>query len=167
MPHKWLCKDIAGRPRLPLNNAKMLAGREANHSGRSRFSSADRCHMLSKYLPFSVTLILDDTSRRVYVSQFSAGGSLFVAAFQTYIKVYDVDNEWKIRKEFSTQKTILAITDTSLSPDQRFLVYSNMTPAVYIIDMANFTTKDGLMLDLSDNGGYPFHVFSVKFSPDG
>ncbi|KAF5732729.1 LEC14B protein isoform X2 [Tripterygium wilfordii] len=176
-PHEGLCAAIPGRPRLPVSTVKMLAGREANHSGRSRFSTADRCHMLSRYLPVNGPWILDEMTSRAYVSQFSVDGSLFVAAFQgSQIRVYDVENEWKLRKNILAKNLRWAITDTSLSPDQRFLVYSSMSPVVHIVDVgsreiesyANVTEiHDGLDFSTADNRGHAFGIFSVKFSTDG
>jgi WD repeat-containing protein 23 len=125
----------------------MLAGRESNRSGRGRFSSADRCHILSRYLPVNGPWLIDQMPSRAYVSQFSADGSLFVAGFQVnilafnytymhaivlilikllfqgnHIKIYNVDNGWKVQKNILTKGLRWTITDTSLSPDQRYLV---------------------------------------------
>ncbi|XP_028089978.1 LEC14B protein-like [Camellia sinensis] len=82
---------------------------------------------------------------------------------------------------FSLQKNILAkslrwtITDTSLSPDQCYLVYASTSPIVHIVNVGSAATEshaniteihDGL--DFSDDdGGYSFGIFSVKFSTDG
>lgn len=38
------------------------------------------------------------------------------------IKIYDVDNGWKVKKNIRARSLRWTITDTSLSPDQRFLV---------------------------------------------
>lgn len=81
-PHKLLSKEIPGKRDLPVSAVKMLAGRESNYSGRGRFSSADCCHMLSRYLPVNGPWLVDQANSRAYVSQFSADGSLFVAGFQ-------------------------------------------------------------------------------------
>lgn len=81
-PHEHLIRDFPGRRALPVSTVKMLAGRECNYSGRGRFSSADCCHMLSRCVPGSGPLLVDQMTSRAYVSQFSADGSLFVAGFQ-------------------------------------------------------------------------------------
>lgn len=81
-PHQLLVHDGYGRKELPVSPVKMLAGREFNCSGRGRFSSADRCHLLSRYLPVNGPWLIDQMPSRAYVSQFSADGSLFVAGFQ-------------------------------------------------------------------------------------
>ena len=84
-PHKLLGQDGPGKPKLPVSPVKMLAGRESNHSGRGRFSSADCCHLLSRYLPVNGPWLIDQMESRAYVSQFSADGSLFVAGFQVSV----------------------------------------------------------------------------------
>lgn len=81
-PHERLSQAVPGRRELPVSTVKMLAGRECNYSGRGRFSSADCCHVLSRYLPVNGPWLVDQMNSRAYVSQFSADGSLFVAGFQ-------------------------------------------------------------------------------------
>lgn len=81
-PHDLLGRVRPGGTRLPVSTAKMLLGREANYSGLGRFSSSDRCHVLSRYLPTNGPWMVDRQKSRAYVSQFSADGSLFIAGFQ-------------------------------------------------------------------------------------
>ena len=81
-PHELLTRAAPGRLKLPISTVKMLVARETNHSGRGRFSSADGCHVLSRYLPINGPWRVDRMKSRAYTSQFSADGSLFVAGFQ-------------------------------------------------------------------------------------
>lgn len=81
-PHELLSHVRPGQRELPVSTVKMLARREGNYSGRGRFSSADCCHVLSRYLPVNGPWLVDQMNSRAYVSQFSADGSLFVAGFQ-------------------------------------------------------------------------------------
>lgn len=81
-PHELLGCVVPGRMRLPVSTVRMLVGREGNYSGRGRFSSADGCHVLSRYLPTKGPWIVDRMKSRAYVSQFSADGSLLIAGFQ-------------------------------------------------------------------------------------
>lgn len=81
-PNENLSRVFPGKREFPVSTVKMLAGREANLSKRGRFSSGDCRHVLSKYLPINGPWLVDQMSTRAYVSQFSADGSLFVAAFQ-------------------------------------------------------------------------------------
>lgn len=81
-PDEKLSRVLPGKRQLPVSTVKMLAGREANYSGKGRFSAADSCHVLSRYLPVNGPWLVDQMTSRAYVSQFSTDGSLFVAGFQ-------------------------------------------------------------------------------------
>ncbi|KAL1312255.1 hypothetical protein HN51_038887 [Arachis hypogaea] len=176
-PHQLLGQVGPGRPELPVSPVKLLAGRESNYSGRGRFSSADCCHLLSRYLPVNGPSLIDQMASRAYVSQFSADGSLFVAGFQgSHIRIYNVDEGWKVKKNILAKSLRWTITDTSLSPDQRYLVYASMSPIVHIVNIGSSETEslanvteihDGLDLSSSDDGGYSVGIFTVKFSTDG
>lgn len=65
-----------------ISTVAMLSAREANYSGKGRFSEADRCHVLSRYLPVHGPWCVDGMDSKAYVSQFSPDGTLFVAGFQ-------------------------------------------------------------------------------------
>nr|KYP71520.1 LEC14B protein [Cajanus cajan] len=116
-------------------------------------------------------------SSRAYISQFSADGTLFVAGFQgSHIRIYNVDKGWKVQKNILAKSLRWTITDTSLSPDQRHLVYASMSPIVHIVNAGSAETEslanvteihDGLDFSSNDDGGYSFGIFSVKFSKDG
>ncbi|WCJ21453.1 DDB1- and CUL4-associated factor 11 [Euphorbia peplus] len=174
-PNKWMAP---GMRELPVSTVKMLAGREGNCSGRGRFSSADQCHLLGRYLPVNGPWLVDQMTSRAYVSQFSADGSLFVAGFQgSHIRIYNVDRGWKVQKNILAKSLRWTVTDTSLSPDQRHLVYASMSPIVHIVDVGSAATDslaniteihDGLDFNSDDHlGAYSFGIFSVKFSSDG
>lgn len=81
-PHSHLSRVWPHNARLPVSPVKMLLGREFNYSGRGRFSSADSCHVLSRYLPVNGPSVVDRMESSAYISQFSDDGSLFVAGFQ-------------------------------------------------------------------------------------
>ncbi|XP_073139968.1 LEC14B protein [Henckelia pumila] len=176
-PHEKLRRVFPGKNEYPLPTVKMLAGREANLSGRGRFSSRDCRHVVSKYLPVNGPWVVDRMSTRAYVSQFSSDGSLFVAAFQgSQIRIYDVERGWKVRKNILARSLRWTITDTSLSPDQRHLIYASMSPIVHILNVGSSTKEslanitefhDGLDFSSPDDGGYSFGIFSLKFSTDG
>ncbi|XP_020590940.1 LEC14B homolog isoform X2 [Phalaenopsis equestris] len=177
LPCEAFSKGILSGKKLPISTVKMLFGREANCSGLGRFSLADCSHILGRYLPVYGPWQVDRMDTRVYVSQFSADGSLFVAGFQgSHVRVYDVDNGWKIRKDILARSLRWTITDTSLSPDKRFLVYASMSPVVHIVDVGSSTKEslanvteihDGLDFSSNTDAAYSFGVFSVKFSTDG
>ncbi len=100
---------------------------------------------------------------RAYIGQFSADGTRFfgmmwgygvflvspptiatrlishyTAAFQgTHrVRVYDVANSWKLVKDVEARGLRWTITDTALSPDGRFLLYSTIDDIVRMVSMA-------------------------------
>ncbi|XP_017223657.1 LEC14B homolog isoform X1 [Daucus carota subsp. sativus] len=182
-PHKYMSRRLPGKSMLPISPVEMLARREANFSGRGRFSSADGCHVLNRYLPVNGPSLIDTMDSSGYVSQFSGDGSLFVAGFQeSHIRIYNVDSGWKVQKDIRARSLRWTITDASLSPDQRFLVYSSMSPIVHIVNIGSAATEsvaniteihEGLDFsagyDFEDDDYYydAFGIFSVKFSNDG
>jgi WD repeat-containing protein 23 len=176
-PHEHLSQVLPGKRENNVSTVKMLAGREGNYSGRGRFSTADCCHVMSRYLPVNAPSVVDQMPTRAYVSQFSTDGSLFVAGFQgSNIRIYNVDKGWKVQKNILAKSLRWTITDTSLSPDQRYLVYASMSPIVHIVNIGSTATEslaniteihDGLDLSADEYSGYSFGIFSVKFSTDG
>ncbi|EHA8588766.1 LEC14B protein [Cocos nucifera] len=176
-PSESTRKSTQGRRKMPISTVRMLSGREANGSGRGRFSLSDCSYVLGRYLPVSGPRPVDRMDTRAYVSQFSADGSLFVAGFQgSHIRIYDVDNGWKVRKDILAKNLRWTITDTSLSPNQRHLVYASLSPVVNIVNVGTSTKEsyanvtdihDGLDFSLHDDVDYSFNIFSVKFSSDG
>lgn len=94
-PHENLIRVLPGKREYPVSTVKMLAGREANLSKRGRFSNGDCTHVLSKYLPVNGPWVVDQMSTRAYVSQFSADGSLFMAAFQVLMSNLASEREKK------------------------------------------------------------------------
>ncbi|XP_058197561.1 LEC14B protein [Rhododendron vialii] len=176
-PHEHLSQVLPGKRERNVSTVKMLAGREGNYSGRGRFSTSDCRHVLSRYLPVNAPSVVDQMPTRAYVSQFSADGSLFVAGFQgSNIRIYNVDKGWEVQKNILAKSLRWTITDTSLSADQRYLVYASMSPIVHIVNIGSAATEslaniteihDVLDLSADDDGGYSFGIFSVKFSTDG
>ncbi|CAL5415855.1 LEC14B homolog [Camellia sinensis] len=176
-PNDLLSRVVQGKLRLPISPVKMLAARECNSSGRGRFSSADNCHVSSRYLPVNGPRRIDTMTSCAYVSQFSANGSLLVAGFQeSEIKIYNVDGGWKLQKDILARSLRWTITDASLSPDQHHLVYASMSPVVHIVNVSSAATEshaniteihEGLNFSIDDDGEYSFGIFSVKFSTDG
>lgn len=156
---------------------RLLRGREVNSSGNGKFSSVDQAFALGHYLPVDGPEIVDRMDSRAYVSQFSADGSLFVAGFQgSHIRIYDVDKDWKVHRDIHARNLRWTISDASLSPDQRFLVYSSLAPIIHIVNIgtasresyANITDiHDVLDFSQHEDVRYSFGMFSVKFSTDG
>lgn len=170
-PHKSFARMLPGESKSILSPVEMLSRREANITGRGRFSSADCCHLASRYLPVNGPGLIDNMNSAAYVSQFSNDGSICVAGFQeSLIKIYNVDRGWKVQKEISAKSLRWNITDTSLSPDQHFLVYSSMSPIVHIVNTGyaanNTELHERLQFWVLDGVDDDFGIFSVKFSRD-
>ncbi|XP_074292313.1 LEC14B homolog [Silene latifolia] len=178
-PSKHMSGRINGKCDNWVSPVKMLAAREGNYSTRSKFAASDGCHVVSRYLPVNGPFLVDQMESSAYVSQFSPDGSLLVAGCQgSRIRVYNVENGWKVHKDIMAKSLRWTITDTCLSPDQRFLIYSSMSPVVHIVNvesgvkesLANVTEiHEGLnfAMENDDRDEYISGIFSVKFSTDG
>ena len=57
------------------------------------------------------------------------------AAFQheRRVRLYDVNNNWRLRKDVEARNLRWTITDTCISPDQKFLLYSSISPIVHLV----------------------------------
>ncbi len=57
------------------------------------------------------------------------------AAFQNQrrIRMYDVHGGWRLLKDVHARNLRWTVTDTTLSSDQRFLLYSSITPVVHLV----------------------------------
>ncbi|KAL2634654.1 hypothetical protein R1flu_006133 [Riccia fluitans] len=173
------CRFGRVQPGQPVNALLMLAGREMNVTGKSNFSRAEQCHMGSKYLPLHGRKVVDQMNSRTYTGQFSADGSLFVAGFQDQrIKIYNLEKGWKVQKDVICRNLRWTVTDTALSPDQRFLVYASINPIIHLVNvgnesagvqsLANITDiHEGLDLSVDPNLDTMFGIWSLQFSHDG
>eukprot|EP01023_Acetabularia_acetabulum_P011705 TRINITY_DN15445_c0_g2_i1.p1 TRINITY_DN15445_c0_g2~~TRINITY_DN15445_c0_g2_i1.p1 ORF type:complete len:569 (-),score=67.86 TRINITY_DN15445_c0_g2_i1:233-1939(-) len=81
---------------------------------------------------------IDRQNDRAYIGQFSGDGSLFWVAFQdARIRLYDVDKNFRLRKEVAARDVHWTITDTSVSPDQRFMAYSTLYNVVHMVNVGS------------------------------
>ncbi|CAL4963583.1 unnamed protein product [Urochloa decumbens] len=160
----------------PISTFKLLSGRESNCSGMGRFSSADCSYALRKHLPVKGPWCVDDMDSEAYISQFSADGSLLIGGFRgSHIRVYNSEKNWKVHKDITCKRLRWTVSDIALSPDQRFLAYSSLSPTVHIVNVQNAVKESHANiteihegLDFSDDDdGFSFGIFSVKFSKDG
>ncbi|KAI4964089.1 hypothetical protein ZWY2020_008402, partial [Hordeum vulgare] len=153
----------------------MLSSRESGRSGGGGFCSADRAYAAGRHLPAVGPWCVEDMDSEAYVSQFSSDGSLLVAGFRgSRIRVYDVDKGWKVHKNISCRSMRWTVSDIALSPDQRYLAYSSLSPIVHIVNVQNAgresyanVTEIHEGLEFCDDDEYSFGIFSVKFSKDG
>lgn len=119
-----------------VNSAKMVFGRESERPPAGGFTSSERSHIRNRFIPGQKSAESVDTMRsRGYVGKFSRDGSKFVAGFQErFIRVYDVcGNWWQVRKDITARDLRWTITDTALSGDGSFLVYTSITPWVHLV----------------------------------
>lgn len=161
-----------------VSTLAMLSGRETNISKMGRWSRADLCHMAARYLPVDSPKEIDSMNSKVYVGRFSSDGSLFVAGSQEHhIRVYNVDQNWSIKKDIRARQLRWTVTDTALSHDQRFLIYATISPIVHLVSignesgvasLANITEiHEGLDFSMEPSGEYSLGLYSVQFSQDG
>ncbi|CAK9218686.1 unnamed protein product [Sphagnum troendelagicum] len=167
------------KPFKLVNTHTMLTGREFNVSKNGRFSRAECCHVAARYLPTDGPSVVEQLNSRAYIGQFSRDGTLFVAGFQDRrIRIYNVDRGWTVQKDILARNLRWTVTDSALSPDQRFLVYASITPVVHLVNvgsesggvqsLANVTDiHEGLNFTTDFRGDNVFGLWTVQFSNDG
>ncbi|KAJ5153246.1 LEC14B protein [Penicillium canariense] len=118
---------------------------------------------------------------RSYSGQFSDDGNFFFCCEQDFkVRMYDTSNpyEWKYYKTVEYPYGQWTITDASLSPDNRFLVYSSIRSAAYLAPTDPDDDSDPTELDFSLLPGQGqrhswgssrsrFGIWSLRFSGDG
>jgi len=147
-----------------------------------QFSSPEKSGVAQRFIPRYPYKVIDSLHSKCYIASFSDDGELFVGGFQERrIRLYEVNNDWALRKDISARNLRWTITDCALSPEQRYLVYSTINPCVHLVDVgqskevqsiANMTEIHeelnfvGAHEPLSVQQGM-FGLWSVCFSPDG
>jgi DDB1- and CUL4-associated factor 11 len=53
------------------------------------------------------------------------------------VRVYEPDRGWALRKDVHARNLRWTVTDTDISPDERFLIYSSITPDVHLVCFKN------------------------------
>src|SRR5687768_154422 len=88
----------------------------------------------SRYPPLTLVGDVDRYTERCYCGQFTSDGATFVTCCQDEtVRLYDVAGDRvKLRKSIPAMYMRWTITDTSLSPDQQYVVYSSMSPIINI-----------------------------------
>lgn len=51
------------------------------------------------------------------------------------MRIYEPDREWRLRKDVIARNLRWTVTDTDISPNERFLVYSSITPEVMLVSL--------------------------------
>eukprot|EP01095_Lingulamoeba_sp_RSL-Kostka_P005759 TRINITY_DN1744_c0_g1_i1.p1 TRINITY_DN1744_c0_g1~~TRINITY_DN1744_c0_g1_i1.p1 ORF type:complete len:531 (-),score=142.55 TRINITY_DN1744_c0_g1_i1:64-1656(-) len=102
---------------------------------------------------------------QIFCGQFSKSGDVFMSACQDkYIRLFDVNNNWKLKKKIKAHSISWSIIDTAYSNDQNFLVYSSWSPKIHLCNVSNESNLHQ-PLDLLPLFGR-FCVFSLQFSPN-
>lgn len=115
----------------------------------------------------------------VYSGQFSDDGNFYYSVCQDFkVRMYDTSNpyDWKHYKTVSYPWGSWTLTDASLSPDNKWLVYSSHSALVSIAPTDPLDRGDPYTLNLE--GGLEGHdvelarrmnfsIFSIRFSGDG
>jgi len=119
----------------------------------------------------------------VYSGQFSDDGNFFFCCVQDFkVRLYDTSNpyDWRHYKTLDFPFGRWTMTDGSLSPDNRWLAYTSITPKVCLAPTDPNDSGDPYTLDLSGleagaearpasawrrNGD--FGIWSIRFSGDG
>ncbi|KAL1925588.1 uncharacterized protein VTP21DRAFT_471 [Calcarisporiella thermophila] len=121
------------------------------------------------YVPNSDGKIVVQYPARVYSGQFSEDGTLYHTCCQDLkVHIYDAHNPWDMKKI----KTIPAgigrwtITDSALSPSNRWMAYSSLMPIVHLVT-TDPNDDTHYRLDFSDIDFSNFSVWSLRFSSDG
>ncbi|KAK9810228.1 hypothetical protein WJX72_007006 [[Myrmecia] bisecta] len=181
------CARSKGGARV-MNTALMLRQRECDLAFTGHFSRAQQCHMAGlHYQPNRPVKRVDLMRSRAYIGQFSRQGDIFVAAFQQKkVKLYEADNNWRVRKDVYARNLRWTVTDTCISPDQQSLLYSTISPEVNLVNVgrnsggayseANVTDVHEClhfdMMEGDDGDSYHtrhggFGIWSLRWSPDG
>ncbi|GLI64220.1 hypothetical protein VaNZ11_007417 [Volvox africanus] len=170
---------LSGTALMPA--PRMLLRREQGEAAGlgAGWSGAQMRHMQCyRALPRYPHEVVDRLDSRAYIGQFSADGQFFVAAFKdSRVRLYDVERGWRLRKDITTRLCRWTITDTSVSPDQRFVLYSSIVPIVHLVEVGsvydNVTSIFNITqvhepLDFSSNNeAQGFGIWSVQWSGDG
>ena len=153
----------------------MIIRRETNLTGAGQFRKSDCCHLGIRHIPQHHPKVRDAMNSRGYIGQYSENGEWFISGYQDRrIKIYEVNKDWSTRKEIVARGLRWTITDTCMSPDSNFLVYSSITPIIHMVSTAQ---RDDIYDNSQDNrdhyalhfgGSYDnFGIWGISFSPDG
>jgi hypothetical protein len=57
------------------------------------------------------------------------------------VRLYDVEAGWALRKDVQARMARWTVTDTAISPDQRFLLYASIVPVVHVVQVRARTAR--------------------------
>ncbi|KFY18355.1 hypothetical protein V493_08700 [Pseudogymnoascus sp. VKM F-4281 (FW-2241)] len=170
-------KTIGQRKKL----ASRILNRELGVCGGARHR-ANQNLMAQGMIPSSKVDTIINYDAPVYSGQFSDDGNFFFACVKDFkVRMYDTSNpyQWRYYKTVHYPFGRWTLTDASLSPDNRYLAYTSVSPRVCLAPTDPNDLGDPYDLDLSNNGtrgigsnGFRqrhdgFGIFSIRFSGDG
>lgn len=128
-------------------------------------------------LPSRPAHLIDTMHSRGYIGQFTKTGDIFIAGFQNErrIKLYDSKNtssvSWQCTKNVECRNLRWTVTDVALSPDQRFLLYSSISPVVHMVSMdTGHVESVANVTDIHEPlnfGNEASGIWSIRWSHDG
>ncbi|PRW59922.1 LEC14B -like isoform X2 isoform A [Chlorella sorokiniana] len=161
-----------------LNPAHALLLREARQGSSGGHMLPEQCAHFAAFhrLPREPTRVFDQRPSRAYIGQFTPAGDVFIAAFQheRRIRMYDVHQGFKLVKDVEARGLQWTVTDTALSGDNRFLLYSSITPEVHLVNtqstdsvhsVANVTDIHET-LDFGGGRSHRLGIWSIEWTPD-
>ncbi|KAG9240177.1 WD40-repeat-containing domain protein [Calycina marina] len=136
--------------------------------------------MAQGMVPSSNADMIIHYNQPVYSGQFSNDGNFFFSVNKDFrVRMYDTSNpyKWRYYKTVDYPFGQWTLTDATLSPDNRYLAYTSITPEVCLAPTDPNDKGDPYVLDLAGgqaarhaNQGWrsrSFGIWSVKFSGDG
>lgn len=151
--------------KYPCSIRTKLLQREINPGRSTKTQTAGH------FLPTSNGRLAVQYPSRAYSGQFSQDGSFFYTCSQDFrVRLYETTDPtmWKHYKTVVGSTGRWTITDANLSPDNRFVAYSSITPVVYMAKTAQDNTEEQEILDFSGRGrmNYNNGIWSIRFSND-
>jgi len=148
--------------------------------GGGGFQKVNQALMAQNMIPTSQAEMVIRFGDPVYSGQFSDDGNFFFCCVKDFrVRMYDTSNPhvWRHYKTCLHPSGRATLTDASLSPDNKWLVYSSLQPRVCLAPTDPTDMGDPYTLDLSSDMARPrygwgdgprsFGIFSVRFSGDG
>ncbi|KAL4424371.1 hypothetical protein ABPG75_001672 [Micractinium tetrahymenae] len=168
----------ASTQRRPLNPAHALLLREARQGSSGGRMLPEQCAHFAAFhrLPSRPARVVDQRPSRAYIGQFTPNGEIFIAAFQheRKIRMYDVHAGFSLVKDVHARGLQWTVTDTALSSDNRFLLYSSITPEVHLVNVERSGAVESVAnvtdihetLDLAGGRAARLGIWSLQWSAD-
>ncbi|KAJ3277733.1 hypothetical protein HK104_003017 [Borealophlyctis nickersoniae] len=145
--------------------------RERELGSGSRGKGKETVHIAKRFMPNQSNDLVDRYASRAYSGQFSEDGTFFYSCTQDFrVHLYDCTDVTQFRRKTVLRAEIgqWTITDCSLSAENRNLIYSSITPIVYLARVnGDLEEYDHIPLDFTEPHHESFGVWSVRFSGDG